>query len=521
MAYAYATGKITEANLRRDIEVVDSCWKDFMLNQFHDVLPGSCIELIVIDAWKLYEDIFTKIMALRVTYHGHLLGPGTNQVCYNPLEWNFKTVVFNKPDSGTGIPGGPNVQEVRMDPNEFEDSIEGRYRIPSNFKAALVELNPSGYSAVTPLAPTTPVSYSAFEFTNGHLKLHVAETGLPYEQLTFRKANGQDEAVYSDFGNTDTEAGMLYIYDDVPLFWDAWDIADYHMETKQLPDFSGFGNIEVFAEGPIVGGYKWTANFGNGSSLTRYTILRADSPMVEYFLVVDWKESHKLLKVEFPVNVLSREATYEIQYGHIKRNNHINTSWDWAKYEVCGHKWVDISQTDKGVTLITDSKYGFCVRGNVVKLSLLKAPKNPDANCDIHKHYIHYAILPHEGTFQEFEVIRRAYELNYFGANNVPVLTGSAAFTNSWVTVDHPAVVVGSFKPAHDIPNAVVVRLYESHGGNASARIGFAFPVTKVESCNGLETSLGVELPLTQNSFQTNFTPFKIQSFLVTFGQPK
>jgi len=104
----------------------------------------------------------------------------------------------------------------------------------------------------------------------------------------------------------------------------------------------------------------------------------------------------------------------------------------------------------------------------VVKLSLLKAPKNPDANCDIHKHFIHYAILPHQGSFQESDVIRRAYEFNYFSANNTPVVTGASGFSSSWLTVDNPAVVVGAFKPAHDIPNALVVRLYESHGGNAT-----------------------------------------------------
>jgi len=105
-------------------------------------------------------------------------------------------------------------------------------------------------------------------------------------------------------------------------------------------------------------------------------------------------------------------------------------------------------------------------------MSLLKATKNPDANCDMQKHLIHYAILPHEGSFQEAEVIRRAYEFNYFSANNVPILSGgSAEIPTDWITIDHPAVVVGAFKPAHDIQNALVVRLYESHGGSATAKL--------------------------------------------------
>jgi len=138
--------------------------------------------------------------------------------------------------------------------------------------------------------------------------------------------------------NTGIQPAMFYIYDDIPLFWDAWDCMDYHLETRRLPDFVNEIGPEVLAAGPIVGCYKWSAGFGNGSSVTRYTIMRADSGMIEYYTVVDWKETHKFLKVEFPVDVLSREATYEIQYGHLTRPTHQNTSWDMAKFEVCGHK---------------------------------------------------------------------------------------------------------------------------------------------------------------------------------------
>jgi len=132
---------------------------------------------------------------------------------------------------------------------------------------------------------------------------------------------------------------MLYLFKDIPLIWDAWDVMDYHLETRQEPIWTN-SKTELIAEGPLLGVYKWSASFGpNGSSIERYTILRANSPYVEYFLVVDWKESHKLLKVEWPVqNILSRSATYEIQYGHTKRPTHMNTSWDMAKFEVCGHK---------------------------------------------------------------------------------------------------------------------------------------------------------------------------------------
>jgi len=525
LAMAYTSGKVTEAELRTDVELVDTCWKDFLLNQFHDVLPGSCIELIVQDAWKLYENIFTNIMGLRLKYHALLLGSGTtNKVLYNPLSWDVKTVIFNKPDSGAAL-SGTNIQEVKLQDEEFEESIEGRYRVPNSFSAALVQMTASGYTNLTALAPTTPVTYTASAgvgtLSNGILRLEVTTTGVPAETLYLNGANGKEVAVYNDRAN-DTSPGMLYIYDDVPLFWDAWDVNDFHLETKKLPDFREASTVTPFGEdGPIVAGYKWSATFGEGSTMTRYTIMRADSPMIEYLLVVDWKESHKFLKAEFPVDILSREATYEVQYGHLKRPTHINTSWDMAKYEVCGHKWMDISQADKGVTFITDSKYGWNCRGNIVRLSLLRAPKNPDANCDIHKHYIHYAVLPHEGTFQQADVVRRAYELNYFSANNVQ-LSASALATvpANTVNVDSPAVIIEAYKGAHDIAGAVLVRLYESHGGSSTAKISLGFTVTKVNECNGLEI-LGAEIPTDGNSFEATFTPFQVRSFIVYFDAAK
>ena len=143
---------------------MDKCWKDFLLNQFHDVLPGSCIELIVQDAWKLYENVFVNMMKLRSDYHTLLLGTGTTKIGYNPLSWDLKTVIFNKSDTDTGLPVGGNVQEVTLADAEFEESIEGRYRVPNKFTAALVDLKASGYSELVPSAPSVPVTYTSKVF---------------------------------------------------------------------------------------------------------------------------------------------------------------------------------------------------------------------------------------------------------------------------------------------------------------------------------------------------------------------
>lgn len=139
--------------------MVDKNWQDVLLNQFHDVLPGSCIEFVAIDAWKIYADVYNSLTALRKTYHDRILGTGAVRAIYNPLPWEVKTVVFIKPDSGAP-PSGPNIQAVELDSATFDDSTEGRLRVPNSFAAALVTLRPNGYTEFAPEAPATPVTYT-------------------------------------------------------------------------------------------------------------------------------------------------------------------------------------------------------------------------------------------------------------------------------------------------------------------------------------------------------------------------
>jgi alpha-mannosidase len=143
--------------------VVDGCWKKVLLNQFHDVLPGTCIEQVTHDAWEIYEQVFSTLMAIRNSYHALLLGPssGTTKVVFNPLPWEVTTVIFNKPESSPSPlpPTEENVQLVTLSSEEFEDQIEGRYRVPNTFSAALVTLRASGYTQFIPQEPTNQVSY--------------------------------------------------------------------------------------------------------------------------------------------------------------------------------------------------------------------------------------------------------------------------------------------------------------------------------------------------------------------------
>lgn len=138
---------------------MDVNWQNVLLNQFHDVLPGSCIEFAAIDANMIYAEVYNQLTALRKTYHERILGTGSARAIYNPLPWEVKMVVFMKPDSGAP-PSGQNIQQVELDSAAFEDATEGRLRVPNSFAAALVTLRPNGYTEFVAEAPSTPVTYT-------------------------------------------------------------------------------------------------------------------------------------------------------------------------------------------------------------------------------------------------------------------------------------------------------------------------------------------------------------------------
>jgi len=150
--------------------------------------------------------------------------------------------------------------------------------------------------------------------------------------------------------------------------------------------------------------------------------------MLNFETTVEWHESHKFLKVEFPVQIRNSVATYEIQFGYVQRPTHFNTSWDVAKFEVCGHRWADLSEHGYGVSLLNDCKYGYAVHGNVMRLSLLRSAKNPDPSADMGTQKFKYALYPHVGTFQDAKTVQVA--LNY----NSPLRISSIKATNTEVT---------------------------------------------------------------------------------------
>ena len=177
--------------------------------------------------------------------------------------------------------------------------------------------------------------------------------------------------------------------------------------------------------------------------------------------------------MECDFNVTSDYATYETQYGHLRRPTHYNTSWDLMKFEVCGHRWADLSEHGFGVALLNDCKYGYSTYGQMMTLSLLRAPKWPDSTCDIGEHTFRYAIMPHGSTFQNARVIQQAMIFNspLLVRQVDPRVLEVMEAQGSFLKLDTEGVIIDAVKKAHDYANTLIVRVYEAYGGRGQVTL--------------------------------------------------
>ena len=203
-------------------------------------------------------------------------------------------------------------------------------------------------------------------------------------------------------------ANQFQAFEDRPKDFDAWDIDIYYDDKTYYAEPAA--SIQLVEAGPL----RWTVEVKRkilNSEVTQRISLRHNSPRLDFDTTINWCERHIMLKVAFPVEVFSPVATYEIQWGNVQRPTHRNTSWDWARFETCAHKWVDLSEGDYGVSLLNDCKYGHDIHDNVIRLTLLRSPTMPDPMADFGEHHFTFSLYPHRGGWDE-RVQAEAYALN-------------------------------------------------------------------------------------------------------------
>jgi alpha-mannosidase len=484
---------------------INKAWELTLLNQFHDIIPGSSIHAVYEDSDRDYDTIQEQYdgatqSALDSIANSLKAGSG-DVVVYNPLSWSRSDVAE--------VPRYLNL------PGQHVVTLDGEDR-------TLVQLGgvpPLGYDTLlseglplTPAAPAeTRLSATTETLENAFFRLTLDGSGEIASILDKRHGREVlDTAAYC-------KGNALLMFEDKPMNWDAWDIDIFYQD--KMTRVTGLSGIKVLETGPLRATVEITRTFGRGSSLVQRISLYRDVARIDFDTQVDWQERQTLLKVAFPVNVHSHRATYDIQFGNVERPTHWNTSWDWARFEVCGHKWADLSEGDYGVSLLSDSKYGWDTRDNVLRLTLLKGGIYPDAEADLGTHRFAYSLLPHAGDWRTGETVQRAYELN------VPVRVakvtgqGDLPASLSLVSVDDVNLIVETVKKAED-DDALIVRLFETYGQRGTAVLAFARPVKSAVEVNLLEVE--TDETKTQNvthsgqSVAFSYTPYEIKTFRVT-----
>jgi alpha-mannosidase len=441
---------------------LDRLWKTVLLHQFHDILPGSSIAWVHREAEAEYARVAGELEELTAEAVA-ALGPGATRV--------FNTSPYDRAEVVRTAEGAP----------------------------AYVVVPAGGSAPLTSAEPPKPVAAAGRVLDNGLVRVEVAEDGTLSSVRDLRA----DREVLAGRGN------LLRLHTDLPNHWDAWDI-DKHYK-KQYTDLLEADSVTVVEEDPLVGAIRVERSFGRGSRITQTITVRAGSPRVDFETEIDWHEAEKILKAGFPVDIRAPHSSAEIQFGHVQRPTHTNTSWEAARFEVSGHRWVHIGEPGYGVAVINDSTYGHDVSRTVredggttttVRLSLVRAPRVPDPGADQGRHRLTYSLLPGAGIE---DAVAEGYALN------LPLRVADlAGAPEPVVSVDGEGVTVEAVKLADDESGDVVVRLYESRGGRAAGTLRTGFPLGEAQVTDLLERPLGQVDTDGNGSVPVRLRPFEI-----------
>ncbi len=450
--------------------------ENILLNQFHDIIPGSSIGPVYKVTDREYERILSEgrnILEEKLEAIQDNLDTAGGIFVYNPTPFEISDIVTA---DGTAYQAGS---------------------IPAHGWKVIPE---EAGRSVLPEMPGSSAADTQAGILVGDRLLENDVIRVTFNDR-YHIVSVYDKSACREVIEEGREGNVLEVYEDYPRAYDAWEITSYYKQKKWIAD--NVCSVQVLPDGIRV-----NRKYGH-SEIMQNIRIRPGSKRIDFETVIDWHEDHVLLKAAFPVTIRSMNATYDIQFGHLQRPTHQNTGWDAAKFEVCAHKWADLSEGNYGVSILNDCKYGYSVDGNIMSLSLLKAATYPDPDADRGMQSFTYSLYPHEGDFRTGKTLREAYLLNTpLMAKRIPSAGGALPENYSLVSCDRENVLIETIKKA-EADDSVIVRLYEAYDQKTNVKIKPAFEYLAVYLCDLLENNIR-ELQVTDGGVELNVTNFEI-----------
>ena len=473
-------------------EEMDKIWRTVLLNQFHDILPGSSIAEVYEVTKKEYAEIESRLAEMIAEKLNLLMDGGQDKISV------FNTLGFDRNDV---------VSLGDCHAAALTDESGKIYPVQETAQGAVAYITdiPAKGGKTLQLLDTVKEEASRIQITENGIE-------TPFYRISIDE-NGLFTSIYDKECDREVlkageKGNLLRMYEDKPMHYDCWDIDMYYSEKYW--DAEKADKIQWTEEGPVRATLEIQRTISN-SVIKQKIHFYADSRRIDFSTWVDWKEHQHLLKVHFPVNIHSDEATFEVQFGNLKRKIHGNTSWDEARFESCGQKWMDISEGHYGVSLLNDCKYGYSAKDSNIALTLIKSGIEPNKTADQEEHVFTYALYPHKEMWSAAGTVQEAYKLNQ------PAYATKGELKNtgkSFISTDKDNIIIETVKPAEN-GDGMIVRLYDCENSLTKATLTFAEGMLEsVEECNLMEEK-EADIEACGNSFTVSVKPYEIKTYRV------
>jgi alpha-mannosidase len=492
----FAVWASQEASYEYPHESLQKAWELLCLNQFHDILPGSSIGPVYKNAAKDYGEIRKTCVEIIDESLGMLSGQDGKDSEF--------TIYNSTPFIQNGIckfpfilPKGNTFYNPWGNPCPSCSDEDGTLVYLENIPSYGFAHFSSGFGV--PASVSEPVRLIAkgkeYILENGYLKVVIDHEAYIISII--------DKTEDRELIPPGKRGGVWQLFEDRPADWEAWDIDEFYAEKPCLDDTLIFIRIEKVT--PLRCVLSVCRMISKSEIITEIS-LDAESRMIRFHNQINWQERRVLLKLAFPLNIMSNQVRCDIQWGNITRPTRRNTSWDRAMFEICAHKWVDISEGNYGVSLLNNCKYGHDVHNNIIRLSILKGPMFPDLSADLGMHEFDCILYPHKGTWQE-TAEAGAYLLNNPLIIRPRVSRSEGRRSGGLFSVDGN-FVVETIKMAEN-HRGIIVRGYESRQTRGKIHIKFNHDISAAFRCNILENNLE-QLAVEKNVIAFIVHPYEI-----------